>query len=105
MQRLCVLNDKISSMFVIDSLTEAGFYLLRDIEIIKNRNLSRVELDDILLLGRDKGDVVFDFFENILVVDIDILKGFIEKVAQHGDSPACLFKHELRPLLRLLYLH
>ena len=99
-----VLDNEICPMLVVDGLAEARLDLLGDVEIVKDRYLTGVELHDGRLFRGDKCHVVFHFLEHLLVVHIDVLVGRIEEVAQHGNDAASFLVDELWPLCAFLHL-
>ena len=50
MQRLSVLDNKISSVLIVDHTSEARLNLLCNVEVVEDRYLSCIELHDVCLV-------------------------------------------------------
>ena len=68
---LCVFDNQISSVFVVDGLSKARRQLLGHIEIVENGYRAVIELNDILLFGCDESQIVLDFVVDAAVVYVD----------------------------------
>ena len=67
-----MLNDEVGPVLVVDRLAKARLDLLGDVEVVKDRHITFVELDDARLFRGDKSDIVFYLVEYLLVVHVDI---------------------------------
>ena len=92
-QSFGMFDDKISTVFVVDGLSEARFDLFGNVEIVKDRRLARVQFHDASLFRGYQRDIVLYFFKHIVVIDVDVLVSRVEKIAQQSDSSSGLFKH------------
>ena len=104
MHGLCVLDDEIGAVLVVDGLAEARFQLFGHIVVVEDGYRAIIELDDLLLLWCYQPKVVPDFLVDAAVVDVNAVIGRIEQVAKQGDGAAFLLKAHLWALCRLLYL-
>ncbi len=69
--------------------------MLRNVEVVEDGHRAAVELDDFLLRRLDFVDVVADFGVHRLVVDDDLRKVTVQRVADDGVRPIHL-AHQLR---------
>ena len=99
-----MLDDEICAMFVVDGFPKARLNLLGDVEVIKDWHLARVEFHDVYLVWGNHRDIVLYFFENVFIVYVDVLVGWVEQVAQQCYSPTRFLEHQLWPLLGFLHL-
>ena len=104
MHGLSVLYNKVATVTIVDGLAKAGLDLLGDVEVVEDGDLARVALDNALLFRRNERYIVLHRRADFVIVDVDVLVGRIEQVAQHGHCPTRLLECELRTLLRLLRL-
>ena len=89
-----MLDNQIGSALVVDRLAERQLQLLRNIEVVEDGHLARVQLNDVLFLGRDNLNIVLDLLEDLLVVDIDAVVGGVEKVTEQCHGASCLFMNQ-----------
>ena len=104
MQRFGMLYDKICAMFVVNGFPKTRFNLFGDVEVIKDWHLTRIEFYDVYLIWGDHRYIVPHFLENVFIVHIDVLVGWVEQVAQQRHSPTRFLEYQVRSLLRFLHL-
>ena len=92
-------------MLVVYYFSETGLYLLCDIEIVKDRHIACVQLDDVCLFGGNQCNILFDLCKNVRIVYVDVFVRRIKQVAQQCYHSACLLVNELRACLGLLYFY
>ena len=90
-----MLHDEVGAVGHGDRLAEARLDLLLDPEVLEDRLLAFVELDDLDLVGSDAADVAADLLVEHLVVDVDVREVRVEQVAQDGRG-AVEFADQLR---------
>ena len=100
--RLRPLDDQVGTSFERHVLGEQRLDLLRDVEVVEDRNRALVELDDLLLLGLDLADVVADLVVHRLVIDGDLREGAVQRVADDRIGAVHL-AHQLRRNLRRFF--
>ena len=93
--RLGVFDDQVGAAAQRDVLGEERLDLLRDVEVVENGHVALVEFDDLLLLGFDLADVAADFVVHRLVVDGDLRKRAVERIADDRIGAVHL-AHQLR---------
>ena len=81
-QGLGVFDDEVSAVLVADGLTERGLDLSCHVEIVEDGQLALVQFDNLGHLRCYELDVVVDFVVDAGIVDVDVLIGGIEEVAQ-----------------------
>ena len=88
------LDDEVSPALERNVLGEERLDLLGNIEIVEDGHAAAVELDDLLLLGLDLPDVIANLVEHGLVVDGDLRKRTVQRIADDGIGPVHL-AHDL----------
>ena len=73
-----MLDDQVGAALERHVLGEQRLDLLRNVEVVEDRNRSLVEFDDLLLFGIDLMDIVADLLVHRLVVDGDLRKGSVQ---------------------------
>ena len=99
--RLGVFDDQVGAAAQRDVLGEERLDLLRDVEVVEDRDVAPVKLDDLLLLGLDQADVIADVVVHRLVVDGDLRKRAVERIADDRIGAVHL-AHQLRGRRTLL---
>ena len=97
-QRLGGLDDEIRTLLHRYHLAEGALDLAGHFEMVEDRLPAFVELDDLLLFGRDQGDVLARLLEHLRVVDVDVGERVVEQIAQHGGGLGVLGEEEFHPL-------
>ena len=101
-ERFGLFDDEIGSVFVGDAAPEGRFDLFGDRKVVEDGNVSFVEFHDVCTFRGDERDISLHFFKDVTVVDIDILKGWIQQVSKQCHGSACLFVGQEGQFLRLL---
>ena len=97
-QRLRCFDDQIRPLLEGDHLPERTLDLAADFEMVEDRLLALVEFHDLLLVGRNKGDVPADFLVLVFVVDVDVREFIVEQVPEDRGGLAVL-REELLDVL------
>ena len=93
-----MLDDEIGTTLAGDRPPEGSFYLLGDILLIEDGNISCIETDYILSAGSDLLDILAYLLVVSLVIDIDTLEGGIECVSEYPEGTTRFFVYDLRSL-------
>ena len=97
-----MLDDEVGAAPQRDILGKERLDLLRDVEVVENRHVALVELDDFHHRGVDELDVVANLVVHRLVVDGNLREGVVKRIADNRVGSAHL-AHELgRNRLRIL---
>ena len=105
MERFCVLDDEVCTMFVVDNLAEARFDLFRHIEIVEDGHYACVSFHNFGLFRGNECNVLSYFVIDFFVVDVDVFVRGVEEVAQQSHHSACFFIYQLGTLFGLLYFN
>ena len=97
-----VLDNHVRPVLIGNRSAERSLDLLGYGEIVEDRDVAVVELDDVFTFRRDERHVVAYFFEDALVVDVNVFVRRIEEVAQEGYGAARFFVDEERQFALLL---
>lgn len=84
MQGFGVLNNQINTTFNGNNFTKRIFYLFVDSEMLINRDFAFVKFNNFNFFRCDGADIGFYFFENPRIIYMDIIKRFVEQIAQNG---------------------
>ena len=93
-----MLDDEIGTTLAGDRPPEGGFYLLGDILLIEDGNISCIETDYILSAGSDLLDILAYLLVVGLVIDIDTLEGGSECISEYPEGTTRFFVYDLRSL-------
>ena len=101
MESLGVLDDEVGPMLVGNRLSERRLDLARNVKVVEDGQFALVSLDDVGPVGCDEFHVVAYLLEDVFIVDIDVLVGRVEEVAQQSHRAACLLCHQYGEVLGL----
>ena len=82
MHRLCVFDDEVGAVLVIDSLSKARLQLFGDTEVVKDRHCTIIQTDYLFFLWSNEPQVVLDFVVDTAVVDVDAVVRGIEQISK-----------------------
>ncbi len=91
-----VFDDDVGSAAERHCLAKRRFDLFGDIEMIENRFVFFVELNDFLALRGYESHIFRDLFVGLFVVDLYAFEFGIEDVAQHTDYAAFFLEYKCR---------
>ncbi len=90
-----MFNDEISAAFQVNRFPEGNLDLFGNVELIKNRCASGVELNDVFLLRGNAADIVPYLLEHLFRIHHNAVEGRIQHIAQQGGGLAHLTHHFL----------
>ena len=73
-----MLDNQVSATFVVNCPSKRRFQLLSDIEVVKDGYSACILLDDPLLVWSNQTDIVFYLLEDVRIIDIDTIIGWIK---------------------------
>ena len=86
--------DEVGSSLVVDGASESRFDLLGNAEIVENRHVAIVELDDVGLFRGNECDIVVNLVVDVGIVDVNAVVGGVEQVAYECYAAALFLERE-----------
>jgi hypothetical protein len=86
MERFGVFDDQVYTAFNGDNFTERILDLFVDPEIVENGYFTLVNFNNINLIRRNGADVIFYFFGNSRIVNVNIVELFVKHITENGRS-------------------
>ena len=97
-----MLDNQIRTVLVVYGFAEARFYLLRYVEVIEDRHLTCVHLDDARFGRGNQCYIVFYLVERFFVVYVNVLEIWIENIAYQRNGSALFLEYKLWSFLCFL---
>ena len=91
---LCMFYDEVGSSLVVDGASESRFDLFGNAEIVENRHVAIVELDDVGLFRGNECDIVVNLVVDVGIVDVNAVVGGVEQVAYECYAAALFLERE-----------